>query len=339
MVKPKSFIDKVEIVAYGGDGGNGCVSFRREKYVPRGDPNGGNGGNGGDVVLTADKNLYTLLDFYYNPQLKAERGENGKGKMMTGEDGKGIASKVPVGTLVKDPETGLVLCDLVRDRQSYIAAKGGKGGRGNASFKTSTEQAPRYAVKGKQGECVRLLLELKLVADAGLVGFPNAGKSTLISAISSARPKIADYPFTTLVPNLGVVYVNNDKSFTVADIPGLIKGAHKNAGLGHDFLRHIERTRIILYVINLKPFENRKPSDEYKILYEELKCHKKELIEKPFLVILNKLDLLENRKEIDEFIKETGVKKKSVIAVSAKDGINLEKLVEQAADLIENKNI
>ncbi|MBN2190314.1 MAG: GTPase ObgE [Candidatus Aureabacteria bacterium] len=339
MTKPKSFIDRIEIVACGGDGGNGCMSFRREKYVPRGGPNGGDGGDGGDVVLIADKNLYTLLDFYYNPRLKAERGENGKGKMMTGENGKDVISKVPIGTVVKDAEAGIILCDLVNDGQAYIAAKGGVGGRGNASFKTATDQAPRYVEKGKPGENVRLLLELKIVADAGLVGFPNAGKSTLISAISSARPKIADYPFTTLVPNLGVVYVNNDKSFTVADIPGLIHGAHRNAGLGHDFLRHIERTRAILYVINLRPFENRKPSDEYKILFEELKYHKKELIQKPFLIVLNKVDLIESKKEISEFIKAAGVRKESVIAVSAKQRVNLEKLVEEVSDLIENKNI
>lgn len=336
MGKKKSFIDRIEIIAISGNGGNGCVSFRREKSIPHGGPDGGDGGTGGDVILEADKNLFTLLDFFYNPQLKAKNGSTGMGKCMSGVSGKTCLSKVPVGTLVRDFESGIVLCDLVQHGQKFIAAKGGVSGRGNTRFKAATRQTPRYAEEGKPGETLKLLLELKLIADAGLVGFPNAGKSTLISSVSSARPRIAAYPFTTLVPNLGVVNTAHDTTFTLADIPGLIKGACENQGLGHDFLRHIERTRGLLYVIDISGSEGRNPADDFKVLKGELQKHDKHLLSKPYLIALNKVDLIKGEKKIKDFILGTGEKKEIIVPISAKEKINLQKLIEELLKLIEN---
>lgn len=283
------FVDEVRIRVKAGDGGNGCVSFRREKFVPKGGPDGGNGGKGGDVIIRADRQLGTLLDFKFRTQYHAERGEHGRGKKQDGKWGSDTILRVPAGTVVRDAETREVIGDLVNDQEAVVAVRGGRGGRGNAEFATSTNQAPRRAEPGKPGEERELLLELKLLADVGLVGFPNAGKSTLISVISAARPKIADYPFTTLTPNLGIVRVAEEKSFVVADIPGLIEGAHTGKGLGIQFLRHIERTRVLVFLIECT---SQDPKREFTILLNELKQYNPTVAKKPKLIALTKTDLI-----------------------------------------------
>jgi GTP-binding protein len=285
------FIDKIKVLVKAGDGGNGCMSFRREKYVPRGGPNGGDGGGGGDVILVADKNLSTLLDFYYRPRLVAGRGEHGRGKLQTGADGDDLEVRVPPGTMVRLAPDGEPLCDLTEHGQRFVAAKGGRGGRGNAHFKSSTNRAPRTVTKGQPGEERTLQLELKMIADAGLVGFPNAGKSTLITKISAARPRIAPYPFTTREPHLGLVRLGDDRSFVAADIPGLIDGAHRNVGLGHEFLRHIERTRVILFVLDMAAVDGHDPAAALETLERELTLHQPALMRKERLVAANKMDL------------------------------------------------
>ncbi len=282
------FIDQAKISVKAGGGGNGCVSFRREKYVPKGGPNGGDGGDGGDVIVRADKQLNTLLDFKYKAHYRAGRGEHGKGGMKTGKRGKDVVLRVPCGTVVQDAETGEVLADLVKNGDGCIAARGGRGGRGNARFATSTNRAPRYAQPGSPAEERELQLELKLLADVGLVGFPNAGKSTLISKISAARPKIADYPFTTLGPNLGIVRYKNFKSFTVADMPGLIEGAHEGKGLGIQFLRHIERTRVLVFLIECTSPDIKR---DFDVLLNELRMFSESLGEKPKVVAMTKMDM------------------------------------------------
>ena len=244
------FIDQARIFVKGGDGGNGCVAFRREKYVAMGGPFGGDGGRGGSVIFEADQGLSTLMDFRYNKHFKAKRGQHGKGKNQHGAGGEDLLVRVPVGTIIRDDDTGEILADLTTHGQQCVVAHGGRGGRGNSRFASSTHKAPSMAENGEPGEERWIRLELKLLADVGLVGFPNAGKSTFISRVSAARPKIADYPFTTLVPNLGVVVTRDKESFVIADIPGLIEGAHQGAGLGHDFLRHIERTRVLLFILD-----------------------------------------------------------------------------------------
>jgi GTP-binding protein len=284
------FIDYAEIRIKAGKGGDGAITFRREKYVPKGGPSGGNGGKGGDVVFQAQHNLFTLLDFRYKKQYKAENGEPGGSALKDGKNGKDDIIKVPIGTLIKDTETGEVLFDLSENNKKVIVAKGGKGGKGNSNFATSTNQTPRFAENGKDGEEKKIILELKLIADVGLVGFPNAGKSTLISKISSARPKIADYPFTTLEPNLGIVRYKDFNSFTVADIPGIIEGAHKGKGLGDKFLRHIERTKILLFLIDITSKNCQK---DYDVLLNELKSYSKKLAEKTRIVSLSKADLVD----------------------------------------------
>ena len=286
------FIDYAEINIKAGIGGDGAVAFRREKYVPKGGPSGGNGGNGGSVIIEAHHNLATLLDFRYRKNYSAEKGEPGAGGRKDGKNGKDIIIKVPVGTVIKDSATGKLISDLNEDGKSFIAAKGGKGGKGNSNFATSTNQTPRYAEPGKPGQEKKIIMELKLIADVGLVGFPNAGKSTLISSISAARPKIADYPFTTLEPNLGIVNYKEYKSFTVADIPGIIEGAHEGKGLGHKFLRHIERTKILLFLIDVtsEDFQS-----DYNVLLNELKSYSPKLAEKEKLVAFSKIDLLDDR--------------------------------------------
>ena len=284
------FIDQAVIFVRAGNGGNGAISFRREKFVPKGGPDGGNGGNGGNVVIRADKQLGTLLDFRYKRHYKAENGEHGRGKDQTGKSGLYTVLKVPCGTMVLEGGHNRVLADLVRHGDEVIVAAGGKGGRGNAEFATSTNQAPRIAEPGTPGGERELMLELKLIADVGLVGFPNAGKSTLISVISAAKPKIADYPFTTLTPNLGIVRYAEGKSFTVADMPGLIKGAHQGKGLGIQFLRHIERTRVLVFLVEAVS-EN--PKRDYEILLHELASYSSTLAKKPKVVALTKTDLFE----------------------------------------------
>jgi GTP-binding protein len=284
------FIDEVRILVKAGDGGNGCLAFRREKYVPRGGPSGGDGGRGGDVVMVASQQANTLLHFRFNPEHKAERGRHGEGSQRTGADGHSIEVRVPVGTVVYDEMTGERLYDFTHADERFLVASGGKGGRGNQHFATSTHQAPTEHEPGRPGEEKRLRLELKLLADVGLVGFPNAGKSTLISRISAARPKIADYPFTTLEPNLGVVQMDSFRSFVVADIPGLIEGAHLGHGLGIQFLRHIERTRLLVHLVDVSESSGREPAHDFDVIMEELANFGDDLVKKPMIVLATKMD-------------------------------------------------
>jgi GTP-binding protein len=287
------FIDYAEIEIKAGDGGNGAVTFRREKYVPKGGPSGGNGGKGGDIIIEAHHNLSTLLDFKYKKKYKAQNGEDGGNSLKDGKNGRNVVIKVPVGTMIKDAETDRIIADLDQDEKSIIVSKGGKGGKGNSNFATPTNQAPRFAENGKPGEQKKIILELKLIADVGLVGFPNSGKSTLISVISAARPKIADYPFTTLEPVLGIVSYKNYQSFTVADIPGIIEGAHEGKGLGHKFLKHIERTKMLLFLIDITSENYRK---DLEVLNNELKSFSEVLSNKKKIIALSKADLLEDEK-------------------------------------------
>jgi GTP-binding protein len=282
------FIDQAKIVVIAGNGGNGVVSFRREKYIPKGGPDGGDGGKGGDVVLRADPNLHTLLDFHFKNKFKAQSGKHGQGAKKTGRSGQDVVIRVPPGTVVRDLESNEVVADLIAADQQVVVARGGRGGRGNAHFATPTKQAPRQAEPGEAGECRQLRLELKLIADVGLVGLPNAGKSTLLSRLTAARPKIADYPFTTLAPNLGIVHYQEGHSFVMADIPGLIEGAHQGKGLGLDFLRHIERTKVLAFVID---HTSENVAQEYEVLRNELHSFNPELLKKPGLVVLTKMDL------------------------------------------------
>ena len=286
------FIDYAEIEVAAGKGGDGAVTFRREKYVPKGGPSGGNGGKGGSIILKTNPNLFTLLDFRYKRKYKAQNGEPGSDSKKDGKAGRDVIIKIPVGTVVKNSETGKVIIDLNQPYEEVIIAEGGKGGKGNSNFATPTNQAPRRAEKGKEGKSLKIIFELKLIADVGLVGFPNAGKSTLISKISAAKPKIADYPFTTLTPNLGIVKYKDYKSFTVADIPGIIEGAHEGKGLGLKFLKHIERTKILLFLIDITSENYQK---DYDILFNELKSYSKKLAEKKKIVSLSKADLAEGR--------------------------------------------
>jgi GTPase len=284
------FLDEARILVKAGDGGNGCLAFRREKYVPKGGPSGGDGGHGGDVVMIATEQQNTLLQFSYNPEHKADRGRHGEGSNCTGADGQDLEVMVPVGTVVFDEATGERLFDFTEAGQRFVVARGGKGGKGNARFATSTHQAPTEHYPGDPGEEKRLRLELKLLADVGLVGFPNAGKSTLISRISAARPKIADYPFTTLTPNLGVVQLPSFKSFVVADIPGLIEGAHLGHGLGIQFLRHIERTRLLVHLVDVSEMSGRDPVEDFNTVMEELANFSDDLAHKPMIVAATKMD-------------------------------------------------
>ena len=292
------FIDEVRILVKAGDGGNGCLAFRREKYVPRGGPSGGDGGHGGDVVLVSDDDENTLLKFRFNPEHKAERGRHGEGSNRTGADGASLDVDVPVGTIVYDEATGERLFDFTEPDQRFTVARGGRGGKGNARFATSTHQAPTEHQPGRPGQEKRLRLELKLLADVGLVGFPNAGKSTLISRISAARPKIADYPFTTLEPNLGVVQLPDFRSFVVADIPGLIEGAHLGHGLGIQFLRHIERTRLLAHLVDVSEGSGRDPVEDFETVMRELASFSEDLAAKPMIVVATKLDAAQNPERI-----------------------------------------
>jgi GTPase len=289
------FVDYTEIQVVAGTGGSGAEAFRREMGVPLGGPSGGDGGRGGSVVLRADPQLWTLLDYRYQQHYRAERGQHGQGKNRTGRDGEDLVLRVPVGTTVRDAETGDLLGELIEAEQELVVARGGRGGRGNARFATPTRQAPRHWEPGAEGEERRISLELKLIADVGLVGQPNAGKSTLLAAVSAATPKIADYPFTTLAPNLGVVSLPGTRTFVVADIPGIIEGAHEGKGLGHRFLRHIERTRTLAFLISL---EGEDVQAEYELLRGELREYSDELAEKPHCVVLTKSDMLPTGEEL-----------------------------------------
>lgn len=314
----KMFIDYAKIEVKAGNGGSGCMSFRREKHVPKGGPDGGDGGKGGNILIKSERNLHTLIDFRYKRIYQAKRGEHGKGDGKHGKGGSDLIIKVPVGTLVKEAKTGNVVCDLIEDKQMMIAAKGGRGGKGNTRFVTPTNRAPRDWEVGYPGEERILELELKLLADIGLVGLPNAGKSTLLSVISSARPKIADYPFTTLKPNLGIVKYKEFKSFVVADIPGLIEGAHKGKGLGHQFLKHIERTRALAFLIDITD-EN--PENTFKILFKELAEFSRVIVQKPYIIIFTKNDI-----SLDNAPGNTLRKEKDSIKISAVTGDNIGKL-------------
>jgi GTP-binding protein len=288
------FIDQVRIKIKAGDGGNGCLAFRREKFVPRGGPSGGDGGRGGDIVLLASHHYNTLLHFRFNPEHSAGRGRHGEGSNRKGHDGESIELSVPVGTVVFDNKTGDKLFDFTKAGQSFMVAKGGRGGRGNARFASATHQTPTEHEDGKPGDELELRLELKLLADVGLVGFPNAGKSTLISVISAARPKIADYPFTTLEPNLGVVSTDDNRSYVVADIPGLIEGAHEGHGLGIQFLRHVERTKFLIHLVDVSEASSREPVSDFQIILKELANFSDELAAKPMIVVANKLDAIQD---------------------------------------------
>ena len=288
------FVDEVDILVRGGYGGRGCLSFHREKFVPKGGPDGGDGGRGGHVILQVDPQISTLIDLRYQSQYRAQRGENGRHKNQHGKDGDDLVVNVPPGTLVKDAETGEILADMAASDAQFIAAAGGQGGRGNARFKSATNQAPRYVQPGIEGEERSLHLELKLLADVGIIGLPNVGKSTLISRISAARPKIADYPFTTLIPNLGVVRTSNFRSFVVVDIPGLIEGASLGAGLGFQFLQHIERTRMFVHVIDLSSLTGREPLQDFQTINAELEQYEPTLLQRPQIVAANKLDVLDD---------------------------------------------
>ncbi len=326
------FIDRVKIYVKAGDGGKGCVSFRREKYVPKGGPDGGDGGKGGDVILEVDPNLSTLIDFYYNPRYIAERGGHGKGKNMKGRDAPPLILKVPPGTVVKDAMTNEILADLTEPGQRYVVARGGRGGRGNAHFKKPWLQAPRFAEPGEKGEERWIILELKLIAHVGLVGLPNAGKSTLLSVISNAKPEIAPYPFTTLRPILGVVSLGLGKSFVVADIPGIIEGASKGAGLGLEFLRHIERTRVILELIDLSGIEV-DPFKAFEVLEKELKEYGN-ILDKRRIIVGTKLDIVEDPgivERFEEFIRKKGL---PFIAISSVTGFNVDKLLSMTWELL-----
>jgi GTPase len=294
------FIDEVKIKVKAGDGGNGCLAFRREKFVPRGGPSGGDGGRGGDVVLVANPNYNTLLHFRFNPEHTAERGRHGEGSNRTGREGESTEVPVPVGTIVYDADTGEQLVDFTEAGQRFRVAKGGRGGRGNARFTSSTHQTPTEHEDGRPGEERRLRLELKLLADVGLIGFPNAGKSTLISRISAAKPKIADYPFPTLEPNLGVVSANDDyTSFVVADIPGLIEGAHEGHGLGIQFLRHVERTRLLVHLVDVSESSGRDPVNDFQVILTELASFSEELAAKPMFVVASKIDVAQDQARIE----------------------------------------
>jgi GTPase len=327
-------IDNVKIAIKSGDGGNGCVSFRREKYVPKGGPNGGDGGKGGDVIFKADNSLATLIDFKYKRIFKAENGKHGLGGDKTGKSGDDLIIPVPCGSILKDIATGKVLADLTENGETYIAAHGGKGGKGNSHFTTSTNQAPRNAQPGIKGIEMEIGIELKLIADVGLVGLPNAGKSTLISKISAAKPKIADYPFTTLQPNLGIVRYKDYQSFVVADIPGLIEGAHLGKGLGIRFLKHIERTKVLVFLLDatLIPYKENKKED-YETLINELGGYDKALLEKPKIICFSKVDTLteEQKKDLSKikFTKRGSKEKILVLQISAISGENLKQLLDE----------
>lgn len=330
------FVDEAKIHVKAGDGGNGCIGFRRERFVPRGGPDGGDGGKGGDVILQADAQLSTLLDLTYPQQFRAPKGAHGKGKNQTGRNGEDLIIRVPVGTLVRDDQREEVLQDLLIDDQQFIVAKGGRGGRGNARFATATNRAPRRAEKGEKGEEHWLRLELKLLADVGLIGYPNVGKSTLLSKISSARPKIADYPFTTLAPNLGVVIREEHRSFVVADIPGLIEGASRGAGLGLTFLRHVERTRLLIHLLDISEGPSRNPVKDFHALTRELNAHHLSLHEKIQIVAINKIDLPTVRERAIGFENQFEKMGHRLYRISGKTGEGVEGLIEAVSLALES---
>jgi GTPase len=331
-----AFIDQAKFFVKAGGGGNGCASFRREKYVPKGGPNGGDGGRGGNVIIRAKKKMQSLIDFRYRSHFKAEKGINGQGKDMHGRKGKDCIMDVPAGSVIKDSESGQILADLINDGDIFIAAHGGDGGLGNTHFASGTNRTPRIATKGKEGEEKWLKIELKLIADVGLVGLPNAGKSTLLSRLSAANPKIADYPFTTLEPQLGVLHIKHHDPCIIADIPGLVQGASKGIGLGHAFLRHIERTSILLHIIDAA---SETVEEDYRILENELHSYKEELLSRTHFLVLNKIDLVSAKKlkQLEKHFKLSGCK---TVQISGLTGKGIEELkVVLAATLEEYRAI
>ena len=327
------FVDEVIIKVEAGKGGDGCCAFRREKYIEMGGPYGGNGGHGADILFKVDEGLHTLLDLRYQKLIKAKNGENGKGKNQHGKGAEPLIIKVPQGTVVTDAETGLVIADLSQKNQEEIIARGGRGGRGNTAFKTQNNPAPNYSENGEEGESKTLKVELKLLADVGLVGLPSVGKSTIISCISASKPKIAAYHFTTLNPNLGVVKSSFGKSFVMADLPGLIENASKGEGLGDKFLKHIERTRVIAHVIDMSGFEGRNPYEDYILINKELEKFNSKLLEKPQIIIANKMDIEGANENLKEFKKK--VKNIDIFEVSALTNTGLQKVVDHLSEMLE----
>ena len=307
-MKGVTFVDRVRAQVFAGNGGDGCASFRREKYIPLGGPDGGDGGDGGSIYMRGSYDAGSLLDLYYQPLRRAEHGGNGRSKQCTGRNGEDVYIDVPCGTVVRDFETGELIGEVLEKHDVLLVARGGRGGMGNMKFTSSTNRAPREFTHGTPGEIKKLLVELKTVADIGLVGYPNAGKSTLLAAVSRARPKIAAYPFTTLHPSIGTIDFGDFSTLRMADIPGLIDGAHKGVGLGHDFLRHIERTKFLLFVIDMAGVDGRNPVEDYRNLKKELKLYSKELAQRPFMVVANKMDLPEAAPQLKDFIRRTKVR-------------------------------
>jgi GTP-binding protein len=326
------FIDEAVITVQSGNGGRGCVSFRREKFIPRGGPDGGDGGRGGDVILKTTSRKRTLYQFRYKKHFNAENGTYGQGKRKTGKNGQDLVIELPPGTLITDANTGSVIKDLVKTDETFVIATGGRGGQGNTRFKTSKNRAPRFAQPGEPGETRTLKLDLKLLADVGIIGLPNAGKSTLIHAISSARPKIGNYPFTTITPSLGVVQTDWAEPFVVADIPGLIEGAHKGIGLGIKFLRHIERTRILIHMIDISTIDLDNPLKTYNIITQELALYNSKLAQKPQIIVLNKIDLPDIGKAAEIF--QSAVKDRKIGLISALTGKGVEELKRQIVHVL-----
>ncbi len=328
------FTDYVKIYAKAGNGGNGAISFRREKYVAAGGPDGGDGGKGGDIYFEVDQNSNTLLEFRYKKKFKAENGSNGEGSNKYGKSGEDLTIKVPIGTIVKDAETNHVLADLSLEGQKELVLKGGRGGKGNSHFATATRQAPRFSQDGENGEEKELILELKLLADVGLIGFPNVGKSTFLSRTTSATPKIADYHFTTLEPNLGVVKTEYGDSFVIADIPGIIEGASEGVGLGLQFLRHIERTRLLLHVIDVSGSEGRNPVDDFEKINSELKKYSKKLSERTQIIVANKSDIIQDEEKFEELSKLAQKHNIKIFKISAVTGEGISELIKYVSDLL-----
>ena len=327
------FIDEAIIELEAGRGGNGCMAFRREKYVEMGGPFGGNGGHGGNIYFEADEGLNTLIDLRYKKKYKADNGEHGQGKGMHGKSANDLIIKVPLGTIVTDADTDLVIADIIKKDDKVLICEGGRGGRGNIAFATKTNPAPAFCENGEPGEIIKVKVELKLLADVGLVGLPSVGKSTIISKISAAKPKIADYHFTTLKPNLGVVKTKDNRSFVVADLPGLIEGASLGEGLGDKFLKHIERTRVIAHIIDMSGLEGRNPYDDYLTINKELENFDAKLLEKPMIIIANKMDLEASKKNLEEFKKKVD---KEIYEVSAINNDGLDKVLIKLADMLES---
>lgn len=328
------FIDRAKIYVEGGPGGNGCMAFRREKFVPRGGPSGGDGGNGGSVYVRASGQMNNLLHLRYNQHQTAERGRHGEGSCCHGKSGEDKIIEVPVGTLISDFDTGEIIADLTEPGQMALVAKGGRGGRGNAQFATSTNRAPRRHEPGQPGEARYLQMELKILADVGLLGFPNVGKSTFISVVSAARPEIADYPFTTLVPNLGVVQLEDYRSFVIADIPGLIEGAHEGKGLGLQFLRHVERTKLLLHLIDVSEFSGRDPVQDYETIMRELRFYNEDIASRPQIVVATKLDVAQDPERVEALRAFCAAHQLEFFAISSVTGENVKPLIYRVDQLL-----